>query len=78
MLFKKFLDESVHKPKTLWVDKGSEFYNKSMKSWLEKNAIEMYSIHNEWKSIISERFNRTLKHRVYKFMTSILKKCVYS
>ena len=32
----KFLDESKRKPNKLWVDKGSEFYNKLMKSWLEK------------------------------------------
>ena len=31
--------------------KGSEFYNKLMKSWLEKNDIEMYSIHNEGTSV---------------------------
>ena len=34
----------------IWVDKGSEFYNYSMKSWLEKNNIEMYSTHNQGKS----------------------------
>ena len=73
MLFKNFLDESVHKPKTIWVDKGSQFCNKSMKSWLEKNAIEMYSIHNEGKSAVAERFIRTLKTKIYKYMTSISK-----
>ena len=25
------------------VDKGSEFYNRSMKLWLQKNAIKIYS-----------------------------------
>ena len=43
-----------------------------MKSWLEKNDIEMYSTHNEGKSVIAERFIRTLKK-----MTSISKKCLY-
>ena len=32
-----------------------------MKSWLEKNAIEMYSTHNEGKSVVVERFIRTIK-----------------
>ena len=32
----KILDELNHKPNKVWVDKGSEFYNRSMKSWLEK------------------------------------------
>ena len=33
----------------MWVDKGSEFYNRSMKPSLEKNGIEMYSTSNERK-----------------------------
>ena len=44
-----------------------------MKSWLEKNAIEMYSAHNEGKSVIAERFIRTLKIKICKYMTSISK-----
>ena len=34
--FQNILDESNRKPNTIWVDKGSNFYNRSMKSWLEK------------------------------------------
>ena len=41
-----------------------------MKSWLEKNAIEIYSTHNEGKSIITERFIRALKSKIYKYRTS--------
>ena len=41
-MFFKNLDETNRKPNKIWVDKGSRFYNRSMKSWLEKNAIEMY------------------------------------
>ena len=59
--FQKNLNESKRKPSKIWVDKGSEFYNKSMKSWLEKSAIEMYSAHNEGKSVIAEIFIRNLK-----------------
>ena len=44
-----------------------------MKSRLEKNDIEMYSTHNEEKSIFGERFIRTIKNKVYKYMTSISK-----
>ena len=44
-----------------------------MKSWLEKNNIEMYSTHNEEKSVIAERFIRTLKNKNYKYVTSISK-----
>ena len=45
-----------------------------MKSWLEKEFIEMYSIHNEGIFVIAERFIRTLKNKIYKYMTSISKK----
>ena len=48
-----------------------------MKSFLQNNDIEMYSRHNEGKSVIAERFIRTLKYKIYKNMTSIPKKCVY-
>ena len=42
-----------------------------MKSWLQDNDIEMYSMHNEGKSVVAERFIRTLKNKIYKYMTSI-------
>ena len=73
MLFKRILRKSNRKPNKIWVDKGSEFYNRSIKSWLEKNDMEMYSILNERKSVLAERFIRTLKNKIYKYMTSISK-----
>ena len=42
------------KPNKILVDKGSEFFHRSMKSLLEKNDIEMYSAHNEGKSVVAE------------------------
>ena len=53
-----------------WVDKDNKFYKRSVKSQLEKNATEMYSIHNKEKSVVTERFIRTLKNKIYKHMTS--------
>ena len=53
--------------------KGSEFYIRSMKSWLEKNDIKMYSTHNEGKSVVAERFIGTWKNKIYKYMTSVSK-----
>ena len=67
------LRKSNSKPNKIWVDKGGEFYNRSIKSWLEKNDIEMYSTHNEGKSVVAERFIRTIKNKIYKYMTSISK-----
>ena len=61
------------KPNKIWVDKGSEFYNSYFKKWLRDNDIVMYSTHNEGKSIVAERFIRTLKSKIYKYMTSISK-----
>ena len=44
-----------------------------MKSWLEKNNIEIYSKSKEGKSIVAERFIRTLKNKVYEHMTAVSK-----
>ena len=55
----------------MWVDKGSEFYNNSFKKWLKHNDIQMYSTNNEAKSAVAERFIRTIKTKIYKYMTSI-------
>ena len=71
--FQIILDESGRKPNKIWVDKGSKFYERSMKSWLQlqDNNIEMYSTHNEGKSVVTERFIRTLKNKIYKYLTAI-------
>ena len=61
------------KPNKIWVDKGPEFYNASFKKWLQDKDIVMYSTHNEGKAVVAERFIRTLKIKIYKYMTSISK-----
>ena len=71
--FQKILDELNHKPNKILVDKGSEFYNRSMKLWLGKNDIEIYSTHNEGKFVFAERFIKTLKIETYKYMNSVSK-----
>ena len=71
--FQSILKQSNRKPNEIWVDKGSEFYNASFKKWLQDNDIVMYSTHIEGKSVVAERFIRTLKSKVYKHMTSISK-----
>ena len=57
------------KPNKIWVDKGSEFYNAYFKKWLRDNDIVIYSTHNEGKSLVAERFIKTLKSKIYKYMT---------
>ena len=71
--FQKILKQSNQKPNKIWVDKGSEFYNNSFKKWLEDNDIEMYLIHNKRRSVIAERFIRTLKNKIFKHMTAMSK-----
>ena len=63
----------VHKPNKTRVDKGSEFYNSSMKSWFPDNKMKNYSTSNERKSVLAERFIRTLKNELYKHMTAVSK-----
>ena len=71
--FQKIIDESNRKPNKMWVDKGSEFYNRSMKSFLQNGDIDMYSTHNEEKSVVAETIIRALENKIYKCMTSISK-----
>ena len=71
--FQKNLKQSTRKPNKIWVDKGSEFCNNSFKKRLQDNDIVMYSTHNEGKSVVIERFMRTLKNKIYKYMTSVSK-----
>ena len=68
--FLKILYETKRKPNKIWVDKGSVYYNRPMKSFFQNNDIEMYSMYKEGKSVIPEKF---LKNKLYKYMTSISK-----
>ena len=71
--FQSILKKYNRKPNKIWVDKGSEFYNSHFKKWLKDNNIKIYSTHNDRKSVVAERFIRTLKNKNYKYMTSISK-----
>lgn len=53
------------KPNKLWVDKGKEFYNKDVRS-----LVEIYSTENEEKSSVVERWNRTMKEKMFKYFTA--------
>ena len=66
--FKTILKEG-RKPQYLWVDKGREFYNKHLKDVLEKNSTQMYSTENEEKSSVCERWNITIKTKMWKQFT---------
>ena len=68
--FNKTINQSNRKPNKIWVDQGGEFYNHVFKRWLSSNDIIMYSSFNEGKSVVVERFIRTLKNKLYKNMTA--------
>ena len=66
-VFQKILDESRRKanipggkPNKIWVDKGSEFHNRSVKLWLKDNDMKMYSTHNEGKSIDNTYWTKSI------------------
>ena len=66
--FKTIFKEG-RKPQYIWTDKGKEYYNKNMKELLEKNSITLYSTENEEKSSVCERWNRTIKTKMWKQFT---------
>ena len=51
--FENILEKSRHKPNKIWVNKASEFYKRSTKSQLQDKDMEMYSTHNEGKSVLA-------------------------
>ena len=75
--FNKIIKQSNRKPNKIWVDQGGEFYNNVFEKWLLDNDINMYSKYNEGKSVVAERFIRTLKNKLYKHMTATGKNIYY-
>ena len=64
--FIETVNGSNRKPNKLWVNQRREFYNKLIQEWLDNNNTLMYSTHNEGKSVIAERFMKTLKIKICK------------
>ena len=60
----------VNKPKKIQFDQGTEFYNHLFLELLKKHKIKHYSVYSEQKAAIIERFNRTLKERMFRHFTS--------
>ena len=75
--FNKIIKQSNRKPNKIWVDQGGESYNRDFKKWLSDNDIIMYSTYNEGKSVVAERFLRTLKNNLYKHMAATGKNVYY-
>ena len=75
--FNKIIKQSNRKPNKIWVDQRGEFYNNVFEKCLSDNDINMYSTYNEGKSVVAERFIRTLKNKLYKHMTATGKNVYY-
>ena len=76
--FNKIIKQSNRKANKIWVDQGGEFYNNVFEKWLSDNDINMYSTYNEGKSVVAERYIRTLKNKLYKHMTDTGKNVYYN
>ena len=64
-----YLKSSKRKPKLLWTDKGSQFISEHFKEFLESKGIQLYHTENEEKSSAVERWNKTMKNRLWKMFT---------
>lgn len=59
--FKSIVEDAESSPQKLWVDQGTEFYNKDFLKYLKQINCSIYSTYSENKASVIERFNRTLK-----------------
>ena len=75
--FDKIIKQSKRKPNKISADQESKFYTNNFKKWLSDNNIIMYLTYNEGKSVVAERFIRTLKNKLYKHMTPSGKNVCY-
>ena len=67
--FERILRSSGRSCRKLATDKGSEFYNPDFRRLMRARKIVHYSPHSPIKVSLIERFNRTLKSRMFKFFT---------
>jgi len=65
-VFKEIFKKPKRKPEKLWTDKDREFYNKHVKEL----GVELCSTENEVKSSVAERWNRTMKEKMFKYLTA--------
>ena len=67
--FEKIFSERT--PERLQTDAGTEFTNQLFQNFLKKKNVHFFTTHNETKASISERFNRTLKTKMWKYFTEM-------
>lgn len=69
--FQAILERTARQPHKLWVDEGKEFHNNLFNKWCKANDAVMYSSYGQHKSVIVERFNRTLKTKMWHKFTEL-------
>ena len=73
--FKSIVKNSDRKPNKIWLDMERNF---AIINFKKNNDIEMYSTFNEGKSVVAERFIKTLKNKIYKYMANIGKNVYFN
>jgi len=68
--FDKIVKQGRRRPNRLQTDRGKEFYNRTFQRWLEEQGIQHFSTEGDAKASVVERFNRTLKERLYRYFTA--------
>ena len=68
--FDKIFKKSKRQPELLWTDEGSKFVSNHFKEFLKKIKIKLYHTENEEKSSIVERWNKTMKNRMWKIFSA--------
>ncbi len=67
--FREILAESLRQPDKLQSDFGTEFTNKNFQKTLRDKGIKFYVTFSENKAVVVERFNRTLKTKMWRYFT---------
>ena len=70
LAFDHIFEKSKRKPEKLWTDKGSEFISKHFKEFLKTHNIILYHTEKEEKSSVVERWNKTMKNKMWKIFTA--------
>ena len=67
--FQSIFQEEGRKPRFLQTDQGKEFENRPVRKFLDQHGIEQFSVKSPFKAALVERFNRTLKEKMWRYLT---------
>ena len=63
-----FVDEA-RRPRYLQTDEGMEFESRQVRAYLHREGVEQFSVKSQFKAALVERFNRTLKTKMWRVFT---------